>query len=57
MTWEADENSCASIIACFTVKNNGQFEKTYERFLLREDENERWKIVGWELTEPVEIGD
>lgn len=56
-TWTAEENKFASIIACYTVNNNGTYEKTYEEFLLREDENNRWKIVGWRLTEPVEIGD
>ena len=29
--------------------------RTFEEFLLREDENKQWKIVGWRLTDPIEI--
>lgn len=54
--WESEGNSFASIIVCFMMKGES-YEYTYEEFLLREDENERWKIVGWQLTAPVEIED
>ena len=54
---EVDGDNFASIIACYTVNNDGTYEKSYEEFLLREDENNRWKIVGWRLVEPIEIGD
>lgn len=52
--WESGENHFASIIACYTMAGNGR-TKTYQEFLLREDENRRWKIVGWRLTDPIEI--
>lgn len=55
-TWESGENHFASIIACYTMYGD-DYTRTYEEFLLREDENGRWKIVGWRLTEPVEIED
>ena len=57
-TWIDGENSFASIIASYTMndKESG-YTRTYEEFLLREDENGRWKIVGWRLTDPVEIDD
>ena len=54
-TWESGENKFSSIIASYTLKENSDYKKTYEEFLLREDESGRWKIVGWRLTEPVEI--
>lgn len=54
--WESEENHFAKIIACYTMKGEG-YTKTYEEFLLREDEKGRWKIVGWRLTDPVEISD
>ena len=50
-----DGKNMASIVALFIVKGGNGLEKTYEKFVLREDENGRWKIVGWELTEPVEF--
>ena len=58
VTWQDGENHFASIVACFTMsEKEAGLTKTYEEFLLREDENGRWKIVGWRLTDPVEIED
>ena len=56
ITWESGEDTFASIIACYTMAGKER-TKTYQEFLLREDEKERWKIVGWRLTDPVEIED
>lgn len=44
-----DGKEYASLRASYLVqeKNSG-YTKTYEEFLLRADENGRWKIVGWE---------
>lgn len=53
--WEAGENKFSSIVASYTLKEGSEYKKTYEEFLLREDENGRWKIVGWRLTDPIEI--
>ena len=55
--WTSEGENFAAIVACYTVNNDGTYEKTYEEFLLREDENNRWKIVGWRQVEPMEIGD
>lgn len=54
--WDADEMHYAKIIACYTMKGE-DYTKTYEEFLLREDASGRWKIVGWRLTDAVEISD
>ncbi len=57
-TWQDGDNSFASIVACYTMSDKSAgYTKTYEEFLLREDENDRWKIVGWRLTDPIEIED
>lgn len=54
--WVDGENHFASIIASFTMNEKAAgYTKTFEQFLLREDEKGRWKIVGWRLTNPVEI--
>ncbi len=55
-TWNDGENNFSSIIASFTMTGE-TYTKTYEEFLLREDADGRWKIVGWRLTDPVEIVD
>lgn len=57
-TWQDGDNSFASIIASYTMNEKGEgYTRTFEEFLLREDENGRWKIVGWRLTDPIEIED
>ena len=54
--WQDGDNHFASIIASYTMSDKEVgYTRTYEEFLLREDEKGRWKIVGWRLTDPVEI--
>ena len=56
VTWKDGENHFASIIASYTMNAKTESPtRTFEEFLLREDENKRWKIVGWRLTDPIEI--
>ena len=58
VTWQDGDNKFASIIACFTMNDKEiGYTRTFEEFLLREDEAGRWKIVGWRLTDPIEIED
>lgn len=45
----------ATIVATYLLNENEGYVKTYEKFILRQDENEKWKIVGWKLTDPVTI--
>jgi len=52
--WTSEEDEFASILVCITMNNDGRIEKSWEEFLLREDEKERWKIVGWRLAEASE---
>ena len=55
-TWNDGDNHFASIIASYTMSAKGESPTwTFEEFLLREDEKGRWKIVGWRLTDPIEI--
>lgn len=57
-TWQDGENNFARIVASFTMNEKEiGYTRTFEEFLLREDENDRWKIVGWRLTDPIEIED
>lgn len=56
ITWLDGDNHFASIKASYTMtEKNVGYTRTYEEFLLREDETGRWKIVGWRLTDPIEI--
>ncbi len=47
----------ATIVGLFVVKNKKNIEKTYEKFVLREDSDGNWKILGWEKCDPVEFAD
>lgn len=57
-TWQDGENNFARIVASFTMNEKTEgYTRTFEEFLLRADEKGRWKIVGWRLTDPIEIED
>lgn len=47
----------ATILATYLVKEGTSYEKTYEEFMLREDEKGHWKILGWRLVQPTEVED
>ena len=54
--WRDGDNHFARIIASYTMSAKGELPtRTFEEFLLREDEDGHWKIVGWRLTDPIEI--
>lgn len=48
-----DGYSCARLYCTFYLRKGGTTGRapTLERFLLRQDEDEHWKIMGWELVE------
>jgi hypothetical protein len=45
----------ASIVVSFMLKTDSEYEKTYEEFVLRKDSKDNWKILGWEVTNPIDI--
>ncbi len=50
-TKEVDGKECATIIVGFAIKKNEDYEHSNELFLLEKDEEGKWKIVGWQITE------
>lgn len=48
-----DGYSCARLYCTFYLRRGGTTGRapSLERFLLRQDEDEHWKIMGWELVE------
>ena len=47
-----NEYSCARLYCTFYLKQQGGGRvPSQERFVLRQDEDEHWKILGWELVE------
>ena len=51
--FEQDGYSCARLYCTFYIKQSGSNGRvpSLERFVLRQDEDKHWKILGWELVE------
>lgn len=50
--FEQDGYSCARLYCTFYIKQPGGGRvPSLERFVLRQDEDKHWKILGWELVE------
>lgn len=46
--FERDGHEWAQLYAFYNVRQSTRIVKVTERFLMRKDENGRWKIYGWE---------
>lgn len=53
--WKNEEGSFTALSVVYTLKEAKAVAQIGERFLLRETENGRWKIVGWEPVDQAEI--
>ena len=47
-------HQCAYAETYYFCKEGTDFSRTYEKFVLRKDENGDWKILAWKLREPEE---
>ncbi|MSS63796.1 DUF6715 family protein [Velocimicrobium porci] len=47
--------TCTILFLTQEKQKKKSYHKVYEKFILRQDENENWKILGWEQTDPVEL--
>ncbi|MCQ2538790.1 MAG: hypothetical protein MJ124_10350, partial [Lachnospiraceae bacterium] len=55
-TWEKDGKSYSSIIGCSIVTEKAKTANyVYNEYILRKDDNGRWKILGWHLGDKVDI--
>lgn len=48
--WNQDGMDYASMAVAYSVNESGSIFKAFEEFILRKDKDERWKILGWELS-------
>ncbi len=46
-----DEKEYATLTAEFLVKEKSKYAKTYEEFILRQDKDGNWRILGWKTTD------
>lgn len=47
-----EDRECATIKADYTVQESGKYEKSYLEFILRKDESDHWRLLGWKNVEP-----
>ncbi len=48
--WWNNDKECASIIVVVNL-NGKSLNQVYEKFVLRKDDNGRWKILGWQVAD------
>lgn len=53
--WTKEGKEYASLTAGYTIKEKDSYTKLYEDFILRKDNQERWKILGWDLSDKTDI--
>lgn len=45
------DRDCASVNVSYLLHEGKGYAKTYEQFLLRKDDKNHWKILGWKLNQ------
>lgn len=48
---KVNERECANVNVSYLLHEGKGYTKTYEQFMLRKDEKNHWKILGWKLSE------
>ncbi len=51
--WNYQEKEMSSVLVNYTLKQSSTYVKITEKFILRKDAENRWKILGWETVEQV----
>ncbi len=49
--WDSSDKKYASAVVSFTIKEGNASSKVYENFILRQDEESKWKILGWKIAD------
>ena len=55
ITWTKDGIDYSRILATFTTQEDTIFNKSSEEFVLKLDEEGRWKIVGWRIVDKEDL--
>lgn len=55
VTWSEGDTEYARLMASYTTREDGAYNKTFEEFLLRKDSAGRWKIVGFRSADTDEL--
>ena len=54
-TWKKDGTEYASLTMYYSLRGDGGVSADYNEFILRKDEQNKWKILGWRTVEPKEL--
>lgn len=54
-TWRKDGVEYASLVMYYSLRADGKVSGDYNEFILRKDEQNQWKILGWRKTEPQQL--
>jgi hypothetical protein len=49
--WNKDNDKLTSLLVSYTLKENSNYVKITEQYILRQDTENRWKILGWKAVE------
>ena len=51
VTWTMDGVEYSRILATYTIKEGSSYNKTCEEFVLKKNQDDQWKILGWRLAD------
>lgn len=54
-TANVDGKNYTTLLSSYFVTERKKQSKNYQQYILRQDKDKRWKILGWQLTEPTEF--
>lgn len=52
--WNNEKDKMASVLANYTLKESSKYTKVIEQYILRQDTENRWKILGWKAMKQTE---
>lgn len=50
-----DDMEYATVLASYFLKENQEYEKVYEKYILRKGVDGEWRILGWKATAPFDL--
>lgn len=55
--WEKNEEDLASVVSSISLKENSDYTKVFHKYILRQDNDGKWKILGWEPTKEINLNE
>lgn len=55
--WEKNEEELASVVSSISLKENSDYTKVFHKYILRQDNDGKWKILGWEPTKEINLNE